>query len=112
RMVIGLGAGRAELQASAELWTPSAAGIGPLMTFNTSSNSGRGPGLIVPGGVALATGAAVHLAIGGGIDLAQNADGGLDRRLKGTARTIVDQVKKYYGSVGWYWPTADQAQHS
>src|SRR5262249_19524877 len=51
RLVIGLGAGRAELQASAELWTPSAAGIAPLMTFNTSSNSGRGPGLIVPGGV-------------------------------------------------------------
>jgi len=112
RLVIGMGAGRAELQAAAELRIPSAAGDSPLVTFNTSSDSGMKPGLIVPGGIALATGKAVHLAIAGGIDLALNAQGGFDRPLKATARTMVDQVKKYYGSVGWYWPTTDQAQHS
>ena len=112
RFVIGLGAGRAELQAAAELWLPSARGGSPLVTFKTSSDSGRGLGLLVPGGAALATGEAVHLAIGGGIDLAQNAHDGFDRPLKGTARTIVDQLKSYYGSEGWYWPTADQGQHS
>jgi len=111
RLVIGLGAGRAQLQAAAELRVPSAA-TGSLVSFNTSSDSGRGPGLLVPGGVALATGAAVHLAIGGGIDLAENARGGFGRPLKATARTIVDELKKYYGSVGWSWPTADQVQHS
>src|SRR5262249_27210336 len=65
RLIIGLGAGRAELQAAAELRMPSAAGDSPLVAFNTSGDSGRKPGLIVPGGIALATGKAVHLAIGG-----------------------------------------------
>jgi hypothetical protein len=112
RFVIGLGAGRAQLRAAAELRIASAGGDFPLVSFNTSSDSGRKPGLIVPGSLALATGKVVHLAIAGGLDVAMNARGGFDRPLKATARTVVGQLKKYYGSVGWYWPTADQAQHS
>ena len=112
RFVIGLGAGRARLQAAAELWTQAAIGSAPVVAFNTSSDSGRGPGLLAAGGVAVATGAAVPLAIGGGIDLAQNAHGAFDKPLKATSRSIVDQLKSYYGSVGWSWPTADRAQHS
>jgi hypothetical protein len=96
RFVIGLGAGRAQLRAAAELRIASAGGDFPLVSFNTSSDSGRKPGLIVAGG----------------LDVAMNARGGFDRPLKATARTVVGQLKKYYGSVGWYWPTADQAQHS
>jgi hypothetical protein len=110
RLIIGLGAGRAELQAIAELRMPSVAGDSPLLAFDTSSDSGKKPGLVVPGGVALATGKVVHLAIGGGLVLATNTHGGFERPLKATARTMVDQLKKYYESVGWYWPT-DPAQH-
>ena len=112
RLVIGLGAGRAQLQAAAELRIPSAAGDSPLVTFNTSSDSGKKPGLIVPGGIAFAAGSVVPLAVAGGFDLATATKGAFDRPLKATARAVVDQLKKYYGSVGWYWPTADQAQHS
>ena len=109
RLVIGLGSGRAKLQAAAELRT---VGDPALVSFNTSSDSGKKPGLIVPGGIALATGKAAHLAILGGVDVALNTQSGFERPLKATARTMLDQLKKYYGSVGWYWPTSDRDQRS
>ena len=112
RFVVGFGVGRAELNATADLRVGDATGTLPLTAFNTYSDSGFKPGLLLPGGIALATGDAAHLAIAGGLDVAFNVRGGLQQPMKHTSSAIVKQLKKYYGSVGWSWPAADQSRHS
>lgn len=109
RFTIGFGLGRAKLQARAELERADGDGAPALTAFDTASDSGMKPGLILPGGIALATGNAVHLAIGGGIDVAMNLRGGLARPTTSTASAIVAQLKKYYIAEGWDWPAADGA---
>ena len=109
RLVVGFGFGRATLQARAELQEASPSGVASLTAFDTSSDSGIKPGLILPGGVALATGNAVHLAIGGGIDIATNLRGGLARPTTRTASAIVTQLRQYYASAGWQWPGDDKS---
>ncbi|HVE20459.1 MAG TPA: DUF4410 domain-containing protein [Acidocella sp.] len=109
RIIIGFGAGQARLQAEVDFETADTRAAQTMTAFDTSSNSGYQPGLIVPGGVALATGRAVHLAIGAGIDVALNVRGGLARPTEKTASAVVNQLKKYYASVGWIWPADRQA---
>jgi hypothetical protein len=109
RIIIGFGAGQAKLQAEVDFETTDTRAAQTMTAFDTSSNSGYQPGLIVPGGVALATGRAVHLAIGAGIDVALNVRGGLARPTAKTASAVVNQLKKYYASVGWIWPADGQA---
>lgn len=104
RLVIGFGAGRARLEARAELWPAGAVAAMPLTAFDTSSDTGIKPGLILPGGVALATGNALHMAIGGGIDLAFNVQGGLARTSAHTATAILGELRTYYRGAGWPWP--------
>lgn len=104
RFVIGFGVGQAKLQARADLESTDMPGAYSITAFNTSGDSGYKPGLIVPGGAALATGNAVHLAIGAAAAVATNANGGLDKPTKATATAIVGQLKKYYVTVGWQWP--------
>ena len=103
RVVIGFGAGRARLTATASL--ESAAGAS-LTRFDTASDSGMKPGLLLPGAVAGATGNLIHLAIGGGVDVAMNMRDGLAAPTQHTAGAIVKQLKTYYAAVGWPWPKA------
>ena len=103
RMVIGFGAGKARLTATAALET--ADGV-DLTRFDTSANSGMKPGLLLPGAVAGATGNLIHLAIGGGIDVAMNMRDGLAAPAQHTAGAIVKQLRTYYAAVGWNWPHA------
>lgn len=108
RFVVGFGVGRAKLQAKTELESADGSGGTRLTAFNTASDSGMKPGLILPGGVALATRNAIHLAIGGGIDVAMNIRGGLARPTTSTSNAIVTQLRTYYASAGWYWPDGNE----
>jgi hypothetical protein len=108
RFVVGFGLGSAKLQANAELESADGSGGTSLTAFNTSSDSGMKPGLILPGAVALATWNPIHLAIGGGIDIAMNLRGGLARPTSSTASAIVAQLKKYDASAGWYWEAGNE----
>lgn len=101
RFAIGFGVGRAKLIANADLRSSGSAAPQLMVTFDTASDSGRRPGLILPGGFAFATGNVIHLAIGGAIDAAGSLRGGLARPVKKTASAIADQVKHYYKSAGW-----------
>jgi hypothetical protein len=104
RFMIGFGLGKAKLLVKADLVNGETAGSSSEVAFNTSSDSGIKPGLILPGGIALATGNAIHLAVGGAIDVATNINGGLSRPTARTATAIIGQLKTYYASVGWQWP--------
>lgn len=104
RMAIGFGLGKAELQAKASLASSDDATATALTAFDTESDTGHKPGLILPGGVALATRNIVHLAVGGGIGVATQLHDGTDKPIKETASAIVDQLKSYYSAAGWIWP--------
>lgn len=108
RMIVGLGWGKARLQAQADLERASVSGGQPVTRFDTASDSGMKPGLLVPGGVAAATGNMIGLAIGGTINIATNIHGGMSRPIKSTSAAIVDQLKKCYQTAGWTWPSARQ----
>lgn len=108
RMIVGLGWGKARLQAQADLERVSASGGQPVTTFDTASDSGMKPGLLIPGGVAAATGNMIGLAIGGTINIARNIHGGMSKPIKSTSVAIVDQLKKCYQTAGWTWPSAKQ----
>jgi len=109
RFVIGFGAGRAQLAVKADFESTDSADAYAMTAFDTSSDSGYKPGIILPAGIALATRNIIHLAIGGGIDAAVNVNGGLDGPVNRTASAIVGQLKTYYVSVGWHWPVEDVA---
>ncbi len=109
RTVIGFGFGRATLQAKADLVSTDTGAAYSMTAFSTSSDSGHKPGLVLPGSVALATGSVIHLAVGGALHLATDMHGGLDKPVTGTATAIVEQLRKYYASVGWHWPAGDRA---
>jgi len=109
RFVVGFGAGRAQLAVKADFESTDSAGAHAMTAFDTSSDSGYKPGIILPGGIALATRNIIHLAIGGGIDVAANVNSGLGGPVGKTASAIVSQLRKYYMSVGWHWPAEDVA---
>lgn len=103
RLVIGFGAGRARLSTTATLERMDRRA---LTRFDTASDSGLKPGLLLPGAVAAATGNLIHLAIGGGIDVALNARDGLSAPAEHTAGAIVKQLRTTYAANGWRWPKA------
>lgn len=104
RMIIGFGAGRARLQVRAELESADGGPAQPMTSFAASSDSGRRPGLLVPGGVAIASASVVPLAINGAVGVASNLRGSLDRPIKQASSAIVGQLRDYYRTVGWPWP--------
>lgn len=77
---------------------------GAAMTFSASAKDGRKPGVILPGGVALATGELSRLAIGGGLGLLMESRSGLDRGAKRSAAAIIKQTRLLYRASGWIWP--------
>jgi len=104
RMIIGFGVGRAELRARAELLSGDRVDAASMTAFETASDSGHMPGLVVPGGVALASANIIPLAVGGGIRVATGFKDALDKPVHDTSIAIVRQLRNYYASAGWHWP--------
>jgi hypothetical protein len=104
RILIGFGVGQAKLQASAELETVKVPPGQSMTNFVVFSNSGYQPGMIMPAGVAGATGNMIHFAIGGGIKLVTSSHGGMSAVVDETTTAITGQLEKYYEQVGWIWP--------
>lgn len=110
RLIIGFGAGRAEVQVRADLeQVGSRSDRRELVAFTTYSDTGHKPGLLLPGGAALATGDVVHLAVGGSLVVVGNTRSGLNQPIHRTARAIVAQLKAFYAAAGWIWPSGSGA---
>nr|WP_278986197.1 DUF4410 domain-containing protein [Sphingobium yanoikuyae] len=103
RLLIGFGAGRSALLTKASFEVAGQAGA--AMTFSASAKDGRKPGVILPGGVAMATGELSRLAIGGGLGLLMESRSGLDRGAKRSAAAIIKQTRLLYRASGWTWPS-------
>lgn len=107
QMLVGFGSGRSSLQTDTSFHLSDR--DAPSLSFSSSTKSGRKPGLILPGAVAVATGEASRLAIGGGINLLVPGRAGLRNEAERSAKQIVKQTRQLYLASGWRWPADEQA---
>jgi hypothetical protein len=103
RMLIGFGAGKSTLRSDVTFDIEGDAS--PALSLSASTNSGRKPGLILPGAIAAATGEASRLAIGAGVGVLFETRAGLSKEADRSAKLIVKQTRKLYQTSGWRWPS-------
>lgn len=96
RMAIGFGAGKSVISVAATLSEPERT----YFSLDARATSGNKPGLILPGGVAAATGQLLNLAIGGTVSVISDLRGGTGRDVRNVSRAISRQVADYYRSRG------------
>jgi Domain of unknown function (DUF4410) len=103
RMVIGFGAGTAEMDTVVEGFLMTPQGLRRLGSGTLSSSGNKTPGLVVPAAVAIATGNPVGLIVVGGLKVYGAASGrsGLEGRAKSTADEIAVQLKIRFQDRGW-----------
>ena len=103
RMVVGFGAGTAEMDTVVEGYVVTPQGLRKLGSGTLSSSGNKTPGLIVPAAVAIATANPVGLIVVGGLKIAGAASGrsGLEGRAKSTADEIATHLKVRFQDRGW-----------
>ena len=102
RMVIGFGAGTAEMDTVVEGYVMTPQGLRKLGSGTLIASGNKTPGLVVPAAVAIATGP-VGLMVVGAIKIQGAASGrtGLEGRAKSTADEIATQLKIRFQDRGW-----------
>ena len=103
RMVIGFGAGTAEMDTVVEGYVMTAQGLRRLGSGTLTSSGNKTPGMVVPAAVAIATANPVGLIVVGGLKVYGAASGrtGLEGRAKSTADEIAVQLKIRFQDRGW-----------
>ena len=103
RVVIGFGAGTAEMDTVVEGFMVTPQGLRKLGSGTLTSSGNKTPGLMVPAAVAIATANPVGLIVVGGAKLYGAASGrsGLEGRAKSTADEIAVQLKIRFQDRGW-----------
>ena len=103
RMVIGFGSGSAHLKTYVEGFQMTPQGLRKLGSGSVDSGGGKGPGAIVPAGVAIATANPIGLVVmtavkaGGELSGASTIEG----RAKGTAKEIAKEIEPRFRQQGW-----------
>ena len=103
RMVIGFGAGTAEMDTVVEGYVMTSQGLRKLGSGTLTSSGNKAPGLVVPAAVTIATANPVGLIVVGGMKIYGAASGrtGLEGRAKSTADEIAAQLKIRFQDRGW-----------
>jgi len=103
RLVIGFGAGTAEMDTVVEGYAVTPYGWRKLGSGTLTASGNKTPGLVVPAAVAIATANPVGLIVIGGLRIAGAATGrsGLEGRAKSTADEIATQLKIRFQDRGW-----------
>lgn len=103
RMLIGFGAGAAELKTLVEAFQVTSSGLRPLGSAEFRSAGGKMPGIVVPIGVGAVAGrAATSAAIAGGANIVQElGPEGIQGAAKGTAKEIAKILRDAFQKQGW-----------
>jgi hypothetical protein len=103
RMVIGFGAGTAEMDTVVEGYVMTSQGLRKLGSGTLTSSGNKTPGLVVPAAVAIAAANPVGLIVVGGVKIYGAASGrtGLEGRAKSTADEITEQLRIRFQDRGW-----------
>jgi hypothetical protein len=103
RMLIGFGAGAAELRTLVEIYQMTDTGLRDLGFVEIQAEGGKMPGMIVPLGVGAATDNVIRGAVVGGGVAAVKEIGPetLDAAAERTADQISRRIKESYEKRGW-----------
>jgi hypothetical protein len=103
RLVIGFGAGTAEMDTVVEGYVMTPQGLRRLGSGTLTSSGNKSPGLVVPAAVAIATANPVGLIVIGGFRIYGAASGrsGLEGRANSTADEVAAQLKIRFQDRGW-----------
>ncbi len=103
RMLIGFGAGAAELKTFVEGYQVTADGLRPLGSAEVEAGGGKMPGMLVPIGVGAAAGnAATSAAISGGLNVAQElGPESMQAAANRTAEEIAKVLEEAFKKRGW-----------
>jgi Domain of unknown function (DUF4410) len=103
RVLVGFGAGAAELKTAVEAYQMTAQGLRPLARGEIKSGGGELPGMVVPLAVVAATANPIGLVVGGTIKGAGEVSGSdtIEGAAKRTADEIAAQLKTAAEEQGW-----------
>ncbi len=103
RMLIGFGAGAAELKTFVEEYQVTVGGLRPLGSVEVKAGGGKTPGMLVPVvGGAVAGRAATSAAISGGMNVAQEmGPESIEGAAKRTAKEIAKVLSEAFKKRGW-----------
>jgi hypothetical protein len=105
--VIGLGAGKSEIQARADVYYSTGAGEPRLLqSFAADAQSSRKPGAAETMGVGAATGrAAESAAVGVGVGAGAAMSGDVEADSERMAKAMAEQLAAFFAQQGWIPPT-------
>jgi hypothetical protein len=103
RVLVGFGAGAAELKTAVEAYQMTAAGLRPLARGEIKSGGGELPGMVVPLAVVAATANPIGLIVGGAMKGTGEVTGSetIEGVAKRTADEISAQLKTAAEEQGW-----------
>jgi hypothetical protein len=103
RVLVGFGAGSAELKTAVEAYQMTAQGLRPLGRGEVKSGGGELPGMVVPLAVVAATANPIGLVVGGAVKATGEVTGSdtIEGAAKRTADEIAAQLKTAAQEQGW-----------
>jgi hypothetical protein len=103
RVLVGFGAGAAELKTAVEAYQMTAQGLRPLARGEVRSGGGELPGMVVPLAVVAATANPIGLIVGGAVKGTGEMTGSdtIEGAAKRTADEIAAQLKTAAQEQGW-----------
>ncbi|MCI0622216.1 MAG: DUF4410 domain-containing protein [Acidobacteria bacterium] len=103
RVLVGFGAGDAELMTAVEGYQMTSQGLRLLGSGEVKSGGGEMPGMVVPLAVMAATANPIGLIVGGAVKVTGEADGSdtIEGSAKRTADEIAVQLKEAAEKQGW-----------
>jgi hypothetical protein len=90
RVLVGFGAGAAELKTAVEAYQMTARGLRPLARGEVRSGGGELPGMVLPFAVAAATASPIGVIVGGTAKATGEATG--SETIQGAARRTADEI--------------------
>jgi Domain of unknown function (DUF4410) len=103
RVLVGFGAGAAELNTAVEGYQMTAQGLRPLGRGEIKSGGGQLPGMVLPLAVVAATANPIGLIVGGAIKATGEATGSatIEGAAERTAAAIAGQLREAAQNQGW-----------
>jgi hypothetical protein len=103
RMMVGFGSGSAELKTVVKGYQMTSQGLRFLGSGDVDSRGGKGPGMVVPLAVVVATANPVGLIVGGAVKATGEVTGSskVEGAAKRTAEAIAETLRERFKAQGW-----------
>ncbi len=103
RVLIGFGAGGADLTTDVQGYLMTDQGLRELGSREIDSGAGKTPGVVLPLAVTLATANPIGLIVGGAVKVGGEVTGRdtIEGSAKRTAKTIGDELRVAFRKQGW-----------